>query len=255
MTSFFSQAILVLVAAWATVANVHAKLIKTRTHGSELPSETFPMIKGWMKDGTRGLRGATASSDLHRTARRKLTGVPSPALKALVRSIAPKSMDGKRKVEKQLPSSTIPSIPQGLLDGTFRQSSGGSTGDLPGVPIGGSTGSNCTAQVSLSFHTDSFSNTQNGMILYDMATYDAATESFTASPIWYYAPSNFTNGREYNLEECLDENACYSFLFFGKCSGSNLLRTRHLPPLIGTHQNIFIYRQTPSVTDLLMARD
>jgi hypothetical protein len=107
---------------------------------------------------------------------------------------------------------------------------GGSNGDS----TGNSTGGNCSAQVSLSFYADSYSNTQN---VFELVIYDPTSGTF-GDPIWSYGPGNFTNGREYNLEECLDENACYVFSFVGEGSGSNLLRAiykRHFPPLLGTH--------------------
>jgi hypothetical protein len=59
----------------------------------------------------------------------------------------------------------------------------------------GSTAGYCSAQVSLSFDADSFSNSENLIILLDMTSYDfsdvvdlttfeLATDSFATAPVW-----------------------------------------------------------------------
>ena len=96
------------------------------------------------------------------------------------------------------------------------------------------------------------------MYLFDLATYDSETDSFTEEPIWYYNIGDLTDGREYNLDECLDENACYVFFFLGESLVSSWLR--FLKDIVTSflhspRHSYLLLRQTPMVTDLLMAMD
>jgi hypothetical protein len=202
-----SRAFLCLFAALTITTNVDAQTMKTRFLGS-LPASAIvkvPMMKGGRKGkgGTKGLRGTTSLASII-PIKRKGFGNPSPNVTALLhRSVAPKRLGGEKKKELKVHSSTIRSISKGRLGGSSSS-------------CGGGTEKNCTAQVSLSFDADSNSNFDNAMILYDSATYDSETESFTEEPIWYYGFGDFANGREYNFDECLEENVCYIFVFAGE---------------------------------------
>jgi hypothetical protein len=205
----FSRACLFLLAALTTATDVDTKKsMRTRILGG---SGTFhvPEIKG----GTKGLRGTTPSGS-YITVKSKGASSPSTNVTALVRSIAPKSMGGAMK-KKKVDSRTIRTIPKGLFGGTSR--SGGAIGGFPDCgDVGDNTEEKCDAQLSLSFEADRFSNSENAMVLFDLATYDSATGNLNEDPIWNYDIGDLTNERAYNLEECLDENACYVFMFVGE---------------------------------------
>jgi hypothetical protein len=252
----FSRAFILLMAALACAIDVQAKSMKTRFPGA--PPTPGTMKVPAMKGGTKGLRGTTPSGSSI-TLKKKGSGNPSPDLTALVRSVAPKRTGGEtKKKEKKVHSSTVRTIPKGLFGGTSRGSSGGTTGGFPGGSTGGSTEESCAAYVSVSFGADDWSSAENAMILFDWATYDSATESFTEDPIWFYDIGDFTDGREYNLEECLDENACYGFVFLGECLASSWLRAiKGITTTIlnSSRHSCLLLRQTPMATDLLMVMD
>jgi hypothetical protein len=146
----FTVAFLFLVVALATATDVDTKSMKTRFLGDVPTSGTLnvPVVKN------------------------KGSGNPSPDVTSLLRSITPKSTGDEKKKEEKVHSRTIGNIPKGLWGGASRD--GSSIVDSPGDSAGSdSTGESCSAKVSLSFDGDSYSNSDNGMILFDSATYDS----------------------------------------------------------------------------------
>jgi hypothetical protein len=189
----FTVAFLFLVVALATATDVDTKSMKTRFLGDVPTSGTLnvPVVKN------------------------KGSGNPSPDVTSLLRSITPKSTGDEKKKEEKVHSRTIGNIPKGLWGGASRD--GSSIVDSPGDSAGSdSTGESCSAKVSLSFDGDSYSNSDNGMILFDSATYDSETGSFSGDRIWSFGIGDFSNGSEYNLDDCLEENVCYMFMFVGE---------------------------------------
>jgi hypothetical protein len=198
----FSRVFLFLVAALASAADFDSEWMKIRFLRDDLISGIFKVPP--KTNETKSLRGTTPSGSYIKI-KNKGSGNPSPNAIALVHSVAPKSTGG--------------TIPKGLFGGTSR---GGAFG---GGQTAGGAGKECNAaQVILSFEADDWASLQNAMYLFDAATYDSETGSLTEEPIWDYRIGDLTEGREYNLEECLDETGCYVFMFVGKSVVRNWLK-------------------------------
>jgi hypothetical protein len=165
---------------------------------------------------TKGLRGSSSSGS-YITVKSQGSGSPSmKSMESFVASVAPKKAGGEKK-KKKASSSTIRTIPKtgtrssGIVVGCSEPDDNGGNGS------GGAGGSNCgteSATVLLSFSADSYASLENSLFLFDSSTL-LGDGSFSEDPVWNYNVGSLTDGQQYDLLECLDENVCWTFIFIG----------------------------------------